>query len=84
LGEWGFEGGRGAETETCEIVSFEATGLDPGVTEAGEKEQLKFLGRPRQESAIGALKAPDWGLALTITLTDCPAGKVKETGVALR
>ena len=33
---------------TGEIVSFEATELAPGVTVAGENEQVKFFGRPLQ------------------------------------
>ena len=69
---------------TGEIVSFDATELAPGVTVAGENEQVKFFGRPLQESAIALLKAPACGFVITVTLPDFPAGIVIDPGVALR
>jgi hypothetical protein len=49
---------------------------------AGENEQLKLLGIPAHESAIGLLKAPDCGVAVTVKCPDCPAGIVMAEGDA--
>lgn len=67
-----------------EIVSFEATGLAPGVTLAGENEQVNVFGKPVQESPIAVLKAPACGFTVTVKLPDFPAGIVIDPGVALR
>lgn len=50
---------------------------------AGAKEQLKLTGSPLQESEMALLKGPDCGLAVTVKLPDCPAGKVIDDGDAL-
>jgi hypothetical protein len=55
----------------------------PGVTVAGENEQVNVFGRPTQESAIALLKAPACGFASTVRLPDFPAGIVIDPGVAL-
>lgn len=67
-----------------EIVSFEATELAPGVTVAGENEQVNVFGKPVQESPIALLKAPVCGFTITVKLPDFPAGIVIDPGVALR
>jgi hypothetical protein len=70
--------------ETWEIVNRDAIALDPGVTLAGEKEQVNVFGRPLQDSAMALLKAPECGCAVTIKLPDRPTGNVIDAGVALR
>jgi len=67
-----------------EIVSFEATETAPGVTVAGENEQVNVFGRPVQDSPIALLKAPACGFTITVKLPDFPAGIVIDPGVALR
>jgi hypothetical protein len=69
-----------------EIVSFEATELAPGVTVAGDNEQVNVnvFGKPLHESAIAVLKAPACGFTITVKLPDFPAGIVIDPGVALR
>jgi hypothetical protein len=71
-------------TVAGEIVSLDATELAPGVTVAGENEQVNVFGRPVQESAIDLLKAPACGFAITVKLPDFPAGIVIDPGVALK
>jgi hypothetical protein len=65
------------------MVNLEPTAFAPGVTFAGENAQLRFLGSPAQESAIGLLKAPDSGFAMTTMLPDAPGNSVIDDG-ALR
>ena len=67
-----------------EIVSFEATEFAPGVTVAGENEQVNDLGKPVHESRIAVLNAPACGFTITVKLPDFPAGIVIDPGVALR
>lgn len=50
-----------------------------GVTEAGEAAQLERDRRPLQLSATAALK-PDFGLTVTVKLTELPAITVAEEG----
>jgi len=49
---------------------------------AGENEQLKLLGIPAHERAIGLLNAPDCGFAVTVKRPDWPAGIVMADGDA--
>ena len=67
-----------------EIVSFEATEFAPGVTLAGENEQVNVFGKPVQDSPIAVLKAPACGFTITVNLPDFPARIVIDPGVALR
>jgi hypothetical protein len=53
-------------------VRTESTATEPGVTEAGEKEQVKPLGNPEQVRAMALLKAPDAGVAVTVRFPDPP------------
>lgn len=66
------------------MVRVEIAEPEPGVMVAGEKEQLKLLGRPAQESEIGLVEEPDCALAVTVTFPDCPAGRVMAAGDALK
>lgn len=61
---------------------MELTALEPGVTVAGEKEQLRLFGRPEHVSATGLLKAPDWGVTVTFMLPLSPTGMVIAEGLA--
>lgn len=56
--------------------------LAPGVMVTGEKEQLSELGRPVQESAMELLKAPDCGVAVIVSVADCPDTRVSFAGDA--
>jgi hypothetical protein len=56
--------------------------LAPGVMVTGEKEQLSELGRPAQESAMASLKAPDCGVAVTVSVADWPEAIVSFPGEA--
>ena len=69
-----------AATLAAATVRTELTALLPGVTEAGANEQLRALGNPEQVRAIALLKAPDCGVAVTVTLPDPPEEIVKEEG----
>src|SRR3977135_1807395 len=71
-------------TVAAEMVRAEVAVPAPGVMAAGEKEQLKPLGIPLQESEMLLLKEPDCGFALTVRLPDCPAGMVTVEGDALK
>ena len=61
---------------------MEAALLAPGVIVMGEKEQLSELGRPAQESVMALLKAPDCGVAVTVTVADWPEASVSAAGDA--
>jgi hypothetical protein len=52
--------------------------------EAGANEQLRVLGNPEQARATALLKAPDCGVAVTVTLPDPPEVIVKEEGLVPR
>jgi hypothetical protein len=54
----------------------------PGVIAAGEKEQVKVLGRLAQVSVTGLLKAPDLTCAETVIVPDFPAGMLMDSGEA--
>jgi hypothetical protein len=56
--------------------------LAPGVIVTGEKEQLSELGRPAQESVMALLKAPDCGVAVTVSAADWPEASVSAAGEA--
>jgi hypothetical protein len=66
-----------------EIVSFDATEFAPGVTAAGENEQVNVFGRPAHESAIELLKAPAFGFTITVKLPDLPARIIIDPEVVL-
>jgi hypothetical protein len=51
---------------------------------AGEKEQVKLLGIPAHESAIGRLKAPACGVAVMLKLPVRPAAIVRAEGEAAK
>lgn len=70
--------------EAGEMVRVEVAVPEPGVMVTGEKEQVRVLGIPLQESEMGLLKDPDCGLALTVRLPAFPAGMVTEEGDALK
>ena len=57
---------------------------DPGVIDAGEKEQFRLLGTLVQESEIGLLKDPDCVCAVSVKLPDCPGAITSEDGEALK
>ena len=67
----------------AETVRTELTGPEPGVIEAGENEQVRFWGKPEQVKAITLLKAPDWGVAVTVILPDPPEEIVTAAGSVL-
>ena len=69
-------------TAAAEMVRVEVATPEPGVMEAGEKEQLKLLGIPAHEREIALLNAPDCGFAVTVKRPDCPAGNVTADGDA--
>jgi hypothetical protein len=54
----------------------------PGVIVMGEKEQLSELGRPAQESVMALLKAPDCGVAVTVSVADWPEASDSAVGDA--
>ena len=66
------------------MVRVELAVPEPGVMATGEKEQLKLLGTPLQESEMGLLNEPECGFAVTVNLPDCPAGMVTDDGEALK
>ena len=66
------------------MVRAEVAVPEPGVMAAGEKAQLKPLGRPLQESEMELLNEPDCGFAVTVNPPDCPAGIVMDEGAALK
>jgi hypothetical protein len=70
--------------EALEIVRVDFAMPAPGVKLAGEKEQLKLLGTPLQESEMGLLNDPDCGVAVTVKLPDFPVGMVTDDGEALK
>ncbi len=47
-------------------VRVEVARAAPGVTGAGEKEQVVSAGKPEQESETAALKAPLSGVTVTV------------------
>jgi hypothetical protein len=55
------------------MVRTEVAEPDPGVTLAGEKEQLRVAGIPGQESAMGVFNDPDCVCAVTVKLAAWPA-----------
>jgi len=67
-----------------EMVRAEVAVPEPGVMAAGEKAQLKPLGRPLQESEMELSKEPDWGFAVTVKPPDLPEGIVTDDGDALK
>lgn len=64
------------------MVRVEVAVPDPGVMEAGEKEQFKELGSAGQESEIGLFEIPDCTVAFTVTLPDFPARIFTDVGEA--
>jgi hypothetical protein len=70
-----------AATLAAATVRTELTALLPGVREAGANEQLRVLGNPEQARAIALLKAPDCGVAVTVTVPDPPEEIVKKEGL---
>jgi len=64
------------------MVSVEVAPLEPGVIVAGANEQLRLLASPVHDRAIGLLKAPDCGFAVTVKCPACPAGIVMADGDA--
>jgi hypothetical protein len=64
------------------MVRVEVAVPEPGVMLAGEKAQLRVLGRFGQESEIGKFDDPDCAVALTVTLADLPAGTLTDVGAA--
>ena len=68
----------------AEMVKTEVAEPDPGVTAAGEKEQLSTLAIPGQDSVIGVSKDPDCVCAVTVKVPDWPATIDNVVGEALR
>ena len=65
-----------------EIVSLELAELFPGVTEAGENEQLEAVGRFEQRSETAEPKVPPSAAAVTVYVADLPAMTVAPAGEA--
>lgn len=72
-----------APTDVAETVTTEVAAPDPGVMDAGEKEQFRLLGTLLQESEIELLKDPDCAWAVRVTLPDCPGVMTREEGEAV-
>lgn len=53
-----------------EIVRVEVAVPEPGVTLAGENVQLRVLGTPAQERAIGVFNDPDCACTFTVRVPD--------------
>jgi len=56
----------------------------PGITDSGENEHFKLLGRPAHVRAIALLNDPDVGATVTVSFPDPPAAMVVEVGLAPR
>jgi hypothetical protein len=52
------------------MVRVEVALLPPGVMLAGEKEQLRMLGSPSQDSDTGLVEFPDCIAAVIVTCAD--------------
>ena len=61
---------------------MELAALAPGVTDAGENEQLRVLGNPEHVSATAVLKEPDCGVTVTFMVPDAPGLIVIADGFA--
>lgn len=58
--------------------------LGPGVTAAGENEQLKFTGSPEHASATVLLNDPACGVTVTFMVPADPALSVIAEGLAAK
>lgn len=65
------------------MISAEFAPAVPGVTAAGEKEQVQPLGSPLQDSATELLKGPDFGFAVTVRFPLAPTGIAIVNGAAV-
>jgi hypothetical protein len=65
-----------------EIVNRELADVFPGVTEAGENEQLEAAGRFEQRSETAEPKVPPCAAVVTVKVVDFPAVTVPPEGEA--
>lgn len=65
-GEAGRSCRKDAETALVVMVRVEVTGLVPGTTDAGEKEQEAPMGKPAAQARLTALLKPLWPLTVTV------------------
>ena len=56
----------------------------PGVTAAGENEQLKLLGSSEHAKATELLNEPAWGVTVTVIVPAVPALIVIAEGLAAK
>lgn len=64
------------------MVSVVVAGLEPGVTEAGEKAHVLPVGNPVQEKVIATVSAPPTGVIVNMEVPDWPCVMVNAFGLA--
>ena len=73
IGPRGRDIGKIDDGAVVEIESVEVIEPAPGVTLAGDKEQVASAGSPEQVSDTRFEKAPNFEPTETVSLADCPA-----------